>query len=220
MAFASGHTEKLKSRSVLCGAEGYITYIIKATREFTHLGYIWGILKKLCKDKITAGIRGMKQFKTKDGAVFDVLEEDSQEFEEVLYNDRFYGQNYTLEKATSNLPETVEQDYKAHSNGVSITSQTNGRSHSANHRRDRDKRKDIFVGNLNFDTTENDLKDFFSKNDVKGDFEVRIAVDKGDGTSKGFGFVSVYDDALFDKVIKCNGKKFKDRVLRINSANK
>jgi hypothetical protein len=35
--------------------KGYITYLI-ATKEFLHLGYIWGILKKLVNEKITSGI--------------------------------------------------------------------------------------------------------------------------------------------------------------------
>jgi hypothetical protein len=227
LAFVSGHTEKLKSRSVLCGAEGYITYIIKATKEFTHLGYIWGILKKLVNENITSNIRGMKMFKSKDGAVFDILEEQSQDFEEVLFNDRFYGQNYTLEKATSSLPETVDSDYRGNtsngnkpSNGFNSNSSNGRSSSSGNRNRDREKRKDIFVGNLTFDTTENELKELLSKNGVSGEFEIRIAVDKDTGNSKGFGFVSVYDDELFENVIKCNGKKLNNRVLRINSANK
>lgn len=232
LAFVSGHTEKLKQRSVLCGAEGYITYLIKATREFNHLGYVWGILKKCVSEKITAGIRGMKQFKSKDGAVFDVQEEQSKEFEEILFNDRFYGQNYTLEKATSTLPETMESDYRgpptnghSSSNGHfnSSTSNSNGNT-SSNGRTtsslgSRDQRLDIFVGNLSFDTTDNDVRSFLTKNEIGGQYEVRIALDKETGKSKGFGFVSVYDNALFEQILKCNGRKMKDRILRINNAN-
>jgi ATP-dependent RNA helicase DDX21 len=233
LAIVSGHTEKLKSRSVLCGAEGYITYLVKTTKEFTHLGYIWGILKKLSADKITSQIRGMKQFKNKMGAVFDILEEHSSEFEEVLFNDRFYGHNYTLEKATSTLPELVE-DYKAGNgtmNGGSHNTRNgnghnghwnsaNGHSRDSSKKRDRANRKDIFVGNLSFDTTKEDIENLLVKNDIKGDAEVRIAVDNDTGKSKGFGFVSVYEEDLFNKVLQLNGKKVRDRVLRINSANK
>ena len=225
LAYVSGHTEKLKSRSLLCGAEGYITYIIKATKEFTHLGYIWGILKKIVNEKINSNIRGMKQVKSKDGAVFDILEEHSQEFEELLFNDRYYGQNYTLEKATSSLPETIDSDFRGNTSNVNkpsngfTSNSSNGRNTSSSNR-NRENRKDIFVGNLTFDTTENELKEVLTKNGISGEYEVRIAIDKDTGNSKGFGFISVYDDELFDKVLKCNGKKMNNRALRINSANK
>ena len=122
LAFISGHTEKLKQSSVLCGAEGFITYIIKPTKEFNNLGYVWGIIKKCVSEKITSGIRGMKLFKSKEGAVFDVQEVYSKEFEEILHNDKFYGQNYTLEKATSNLPELIEPDYKGSSSNFANSS--------------------------------------------------------------------------------------------------
>jgi len=240
LALVSGHTEKLKSRSILCGSEGYITYLIKTTKEFTHLGYIWGIMKKLLNEKITTNFRGMKQFKAKDGAVFDVLEEQSVEFEECVYNDRFYGHNYTLEKAKGTLPETVEPDYKGrettfgnnnHSNGHSHSnghrssnghSNGNGNSHSRDHskRRDRKDRKDVFVGNISFETTKEDILGLMTKNGVQGDVEVRIAQDNVSGQSKGFGFISVYEDELLEKVLKLNGMRLKDRVLRINNANK
>jgi len=235
LALVSGHTEKLKSRSVLCGAEGYITYIVKTTKEFNNLGYIWGIMKKLLNEKITTNFRGMKQFKTKDGAVFDILEEHCSEFEECIYNDRYYGHNYTIEKATSNIPETIDPDYRGRENASTSNhhhSSSNGHSNghrnghssrSADHfnkRRDRANRKDIFVGNLSFETTKDDILNLLSKNDIKGDVEVRIAQDNTTGNSKGFGFISVYDDDLFDKVLKLQDKKVHDRILRINAANK
>ena len=175
----------------------------------------------------------MKQFKKKDGAAFDIQEEHSKEFEEVLYNDRFYGQNYTLEKATSTLPELVDSDYRGPTTNGHSSSNNNFNSSSNNSRGNtnsngrssssfgkRENRKDLFVGNLSFETTDNDLKSFLSKNEVSGDYEVRIAMDKETGSSKGFGFVSVYDDTLFEQVLKCNGRKMNDRVLRINNANK
>ena len=210
LAFISGHTEKLKQRSVLCGAEGFITYIIKPTKEFNNLGYVWGIIKKCVSEKITSGIRGMKLFKSKEGAVFDVQEVYSKEFEEILHNDKFYGQNYTLEKATSNLPELIEPDYKGSSSNFANSSSSSNATNvqlnaSSNGKRSnsfgkRDNRKDIFVGNLSFETTDNDLKSYLSKNEVTGDYDVRIATDKETGKSKGFGFVSVYYSRNFQRV--------------------
>jgi len=243
LALVSGHTEKLKSRSVLCGAEGFITYIVKTTKEFNNLGYIWGIMKKVVNEKITTNFRGMKQFKTRDGAVFDILEEHCSEFEECVYNDRYYGHNYTIERATSSIPETIDpadayrarererggdssHHHSSHSNGHRNGHDSrNGHGHhssrSVDHRRkDRANRKDIFVGNISFDTTKDDILNLCSKNDIKGDIEVRIAQDNETGKSKGFGFVSVYEDDLFEKVLKLQGKKIHDRVLRINAANK
>jgi len=166
LAYVSGHTEKLKSRSVLCGAEGFITYIIKTNIEFNSLGFIWGIIKKLVNDKIHSGIKGMKQFKSKNGAVFDIVEDHSQEFEEIMFNDKYYGSRFTLEKATnSNLPELIEPDYSkgliVSNKGNSFSSYSNG--NNSFKARNRAKRLDAFFGNLPFNVDENEIKDFLSK---------------------------------------------------------
>ena len=212
--------------------------MIKASYEFNHLGFIWGIIRKQVSDKVHQGIRGMKQFKTMNGAVFDVAEEQSAEFEELLKKDRFFGVNYTLEKATGVLPDLIDVDYSRGVNNnyntqrPSNNGSSNGNGHSGEfsngHSNGSHKplrtgnRKDIFIGNLSFETNDSDLKTFFSQNDISaGNFEVRVALDKETGKSKGFGFVSVYeDDVLFEKFLKLNGRKLKDRSLRINNANK
>ena len=41
LAYSSGYTDKMKSRSLLCGAEGWITYSIKFNNKFQHAGYVW-----------------------------------------------------------------------------------------------------------------------------------------------------------------------------------
>ena len=76
-------------------------------------------------------------------------------------------------------------------------------------------KKKLYVGNLSFETTENDLKDLFSQ---AGSVEtVRIITDRDTGRSKGFGFVEMQDGG--DKAIaEMNGKDFKGRALTVNEA--
>ena len=52
--------------------------------------------------------------------------------------------------------------------------------------------KKLYVGNLSFQTTEDDLKGLFAS---AGEFEsVRIITDRDTGRSKGFGFVEMSDE--------------------------
>ena len=75
--------------------------------------------------------------------------------------------------------------------------------------------KKIYVGNLSFETTENDLQELFAQT---GSVEtVRIITDHDTGRSKGFGFVEMQEGG--DKAIaEMNGKDFKGRVLTVNEA--
>lgn len=76
-------------------------------------------------------------------------------------------------------------------------------------------KKKLYVGNLSFETTESDLKEFFGQ---AGTVEtVRIITDRDTGRSKGFGFVEMQDGG--DKAIaEINGKDFKGRALTVNEA--
>ena len=76
-------------------------------------------------------------------------------------------------------------------------------------------KKKLYVGNLSFETTENDLKELFGQT---GSVEtVRIITDRDTGRSKGFGFVEMQDGG--DKAIaEMNGKDFKGRALTVNEA--
>src|ERR1044072_4483766 len=73
--------------------------------------------------------------------------------------------------------------------------------------------KKIFVGNLSFQTTENDLNDAFSQH---GPVEaVAIITDRETGRSKGFGFVTMTDGA--DKAIaQLSGSQLDGRALTVN----
>jgi RNA recognition motif-containing protein len=77
--------------------------------------------------------------------------------------------------------------------------------------------KKIFVGNLSFQTTENDLSDMFG---AIGQVEsVQIITDRDTGRSKGFGFVQMADDAAAEKAIaQLNGKDVGGRNLTVNEA--
>ncbi len=75
----------------------------------------------------------------------------------------------------------------------------------------------IYVGNLAFATTEEELADAFANyGDVQS---VKIVKDHETGRSKGFGFVEMTDDASGDRAINAmNGRKLKGRELKVNKA--
>ena len=75
--------------------------------------------------------------------------------------------------------------------------------------------KKLYVGNLSFETTESDLKEWFGQ--ARSVETVRLITDRDTGRSKGFGFVEMQDGG--DKAIaEMNGKDFKGRALTVNEA--
>ena len=77
----------------------------------------------------------------------------------------------------------------------------------------------IYVGNLNFATTEQELSDLFEEHGSVN--SARIITDRVTGRSRGFGFVEMADDAEADAAIAAlNGITFSDRQLRINEAER
>ena len=76
--------------------------------------------------------------------------------------------------------------------------------------------KKLYVGNLNFDTTEEELKQFVQEiTPVKS---AQIIKDKFSNRSKGFGFVEIEADNTAEIVEKLNGTEFKGRKLRVDEA--
>ena len=75
----------------------------------------------------------------------------------------------------------------------------------------------IYVGNLDYSVTENDLNDTFS---TYGNVtSVKLITDKFSGQSKGFGFVEMADNSEADTAIKkLNGTVLKDRNITVNQA--
>jgi RNA recognition motif-containing protein len=76
--------------------------------------------------------------------------------------------------------------------------------------------KKVFVGNLSFQTSENELSDLFSQ---FGSIEsVSIITDRETGRSKGFGFVAMEDDGADKAIAKLNGTELNGRALTVNEA--
>lgn len=75
----------------------------------------------------------------------------------------------------------------------------------------------IYVGNLAYSVTENDLNDTFS---TYGNVtSVKLITDKFSGQSKGFGFVEMANNSEADTAIKnLNGTALKDRNITVNQA--
>ena len=75
----------------------------------------------------------------------------------------------------------------------------------------------IYIGNLSYEVTEEDLKQAF---EAFGQVEsVNIIKDKFSGRSKGFGFVEMPDKANAQSAInELNGKELKGRTLNVNEA--
>ena len=75
----------------------------------------------------------------------------------------------------------------------------------------------IYVGNLSYEVTEEDLQQAF---EAFGQVEsVRIIKDKYSGQSKGFGFVEMPAKAEAQSAVNdLNGKELKGRTLNVNEA--
>ncbi|KPJ62193.1 hypothetical protein AMK68_05205 [candidate division KD3-62 bacterium DG_56] len=70
--------------------------------------------------------------------------------------------------------------------------------------------KTLYVGNLTYDTTEDELRTLFEQ---WGPVEqVRLV------SNKGFAFVDVPDDKAADAISALNGQEFKGRGLRVDEA--
>lgn len=75
----------------------------------------------------------------------------------------------------------------------------------------------LYVGNLSFQVTEEDLKDLFKE---AGTVEsVRIITDRGTGRSRGFAFVEMASEEEAKAAIeKFNGHSLKEREIVVNVA--
>ncbi|MBS3091699.1 RNA-binding protein [Candidatus Pacearchaeota archaeon] len=77
--------------------------------------------------------------------------------------------------------------------------------------------KRLFVGNLPFSLTQEGLTNLFSKYGKLG--EVTVVTNKFNGRSKGFGFVTIEDDAQAATAIsEMNGSDLEGRKLTVNEA--
>jgi RNA recognition motif-containing protein len=75
----------------------------------------------------------------------------------------------------------------------------------------------LYVGNLTFDATENELQDLFAQHGPVT--EVNLMQDRVTGKARGFGFVTMETKEGADAAIQAlNGKDFKGRALTVNEA--
>tara|TARA_A100001015_G_scaffold287172_1_gene356652 strand:- start:36 stop:311 length:276 start_codon:yes stop_codon:yes gene_type:complete len=76
--------------------------------------------------------------------------------------------------------------------------------------------KKIYVGNISFDTSEDDLRSEFSE---YGDIEeVKIIIDHQTNRSKGFGFITFATAEGMEASLAKNGEEVQGRKLRVNQA--
>ena len=74
----------------------------------------------------------------------------------------------------------------------------------------------IFVGNLSYQTTEDQLTDLFSE---VGQVEsATIVTDRDTGRSRGFAFVEMDKDAATQAIEKFNGVELNGRAINVNEA--
>ena len=76
--------------------------------------------------------------------------------------------------------------------------------------------KKLFVGNLSWDTTDDDLRNEFSR--VAPVLSATVATDRDTGRSRGFGFVEVEESDATAVISAMNGKDVGGRQLTVNEA--
>jgi cold-inducible RNA-binding protein len=75
----------------------------------------------------------------------------------------------------------------------------------------------LYVGNLSFETTENDLQDLFEQHGTVN--EVHLMMDRMSGKSRGFAFVTMNDDTQANAASGAlNGHQLNGRALTVNEA--
>lgn len=77
--------------------------------------------------------------------------------------------------------------------------------------------KKLYVGNLSFSATEEELRELFEQHGSTT--SVRVITDRETGRSRGFGFVEFDDAANADKALAAlDGQEMGGRPLRVNEA--
>ena len=75
----------------------------------------------------------------------------------------------------------------------------------------------LYVGNLSYSTTDQDLQEYFSQYGTIT--EVKLITDRETGRSKGFGFVNYETDDFAKEALKADGTELQGRKIRVNIAN-
>ena len=75
----------------------------------------------------------------------------------------------------------------------------------------------LYVGNLSFETTENDLQDLFEQHGTVN--EVHLMMDRITGKSRAFAFVTMGDATQGNAAMSAlNGHELNGRALKVNEA--
>ena len=75
----------------------------------------------------------------------------------------------------------------------------------------------LYVGNLSYDATENDLRDVFGAHGPVD--EVKIVMDRDTGRARGFAFVTMNtEEGAKAAIAALNGKDWNGRALTVNEA--
>ncbi len=75
--------------------------------------------------------------------------------------------------------------------------------------------KTVYVGNIPWSASEDDLRAFFSEHGEV--ISARIITERATGRSKGYGFVEVADDDA-ERIVELNGSELEGRKLVVNEA--
>lgn len=76
--------------------------------------------------------------------------------------------------------------------------------------------KSIYVGNLPFNATEEDVKALFSQYGTV--HSIKLITDRDTGRPRGFGFVEMDAENMATAIEQINGQEFHGRTLRVNEA--
>lgn len=74
----------------------------------------------------------------------------------------------------------------------------------------------IYVGNLSYSTSEDELRDFFSQYGSIQD--TKLILDMSTGRSKGFGFITYTSSNDCENALAANGAELDGRKLKVNLA--
>ena len=76
--------------------------------------------------------------------------------------------------------------------------------------------KKLYIGNLPFSVSEDDLRGLFEKHGTV--HSVALITDRETGRPRGFGFIEMDDDAVQPAIAALNGFELEDRQLKVNEA--
>ena len=74
----------------------------------------------------------------------------------------------------------------------------------------------LYVGNLSYNTSEDQLNDLFARFGTPD--SAKVITDRTTGQSKGFGFVEFHNDQIAKTALSLDGTEFNGRRLTVNEA--